>query len=80
MTVLKEIHDLQQRVQKKIIGQEEIVRALLIGLISNGNLLVEGLPGMGKTRSINMLAQNIEGTFGRIQFTPDLVSTDIPDA
>lgn len=77
MTVLPEILDLQKRVQEKIIGQEDIVRALLIGLISNGNLLVEGLPGMGKTRSINMLARNIEGTFGRIQFTPDLVSTDI---
>lgn len=77
MTVLPEILDLQRRVQKKIIGQEDIVRALLIGLLSNGNLLVEGLPGMGKTRSINMLANNIEGDFGRIQFTPDLVSTDI---
>ena len=77
MSVRDQILDLKNRVQQDIIGQEEIVERLLIGLLANGNLLVEGLPGLAKTRTIMALSKNIEGSFGRIQFTPDLVGTDI---
>ncbi len=77
MDVRKEVQDLKQRVSKEIVGQEEIVETLILGLLANGNILVEGLPGLAKTRAIKSLASNIEGSFGRIQFTPDLRSTDI---
>lgn len=77
MSVRDEIVDLKNRVQLDIIGQSEIIDHLLMGILGNGNLLVEGLPGMAKTRAIKALAKNIEGDYSRIQFTPDLVSTDI---
>jgi len=77
MSVLKDIIELRERVSKDIIGQQEIIDRLLMGLLCNGNILVEGLPGLAKTRAIKSLSKNIEGNFKRIQFTPDLVSTDI---
>ncbi len=77
MTVRKEILELKENMQKDIIGQEEIVDRIVVGVLSDGNLLVEGLPGLAKTRAIKALAKNIEGTFARVQFTPDLKSTDI---
>ena len=60
-----------------IIGQEKVVERLIIGLLANGNLLVEGLPGLAKTRAIKALAGNLEADFSRIQFTPDLLPTDV---
>jgi MoxR-like ATPase len=63
--------------QRSIIGQEHIVERLLIGLLANGNLLVEGLPGLAKTRAVKGLAKNLEADFSRIQFTPDLLPSDI---
>jgi MoxR-like ATPase len=77
MSVRDEITALQESVSREIIGQEDIVEKLIIGILSNGNLLVEGLPGLAKTRAIKALSNNIEGDFSRIQFTPDLKSTDI---
>ncbi len=77
MSVRDEIADLKHRVSQEIVGQELIVERIIIGILCNGNLLVEGLPGLAKTRAIKALANNIEGSFARIQFTPDLVSTDI---
>ncbi len=62
---------------KSIIGQEHIVERLVIGLLSNGNLLVEGLPGLAKTRAVKSLALGIESDFSRIQFTPDLLPSDV---
>jgi MoxR-like ATPase len=62
---------------KDIVGQEKILETLLIGMLSNGNLLVEGLPGLAKTRAIKSLSNHVEGTFARIQFTPDITSADI---
>lgn len=76
-SVLKDIIALRDRIGLDIIGQQEIVDKLLMGLLCNGNILVEGLPGLAKTRAIKSLSKNIEGSFKRIQFTPDLVSTDI---
>lgn len=77
MTVLQEILDLKTEVMKSIIGQEEIVDHLMIAMLSNGNLLIEGLPGLAKTRAIKSLADNMECQFNRIQFAPDLTASDI---
>ncbi len=56
---------------------DDVIDRLLIGLLANGNLLVEGLPGLAKTRAIKALAKNLEGDFSRIQFTPDLLPSDV---
>lgn len=72
-----EILDLKKRMARDIVGQEEIVERLIMGLLGNGNLLVEGLPGLAKTRAIKALSKNLEGNFSRIQFTPDLTTPDI---
>ncbi|SNT12134.1 MoxR-like ATPase [Tardiphaga sp. OK246] len=68
---------LKARIAKSIIGQDEMVDRLVLGLLSNGNLLVEGLPGLAKTRAIKSLSKNIDARFSRIQFTPDLLPSDI---
>jgi len=62
---------------QSIIGQATVVERLIIGLLANGNLLVEGLPGLAKTRAIKSLAKNLEAEFSRIQFTPDLLPSDV---
>jgi MoxR-like ATPase len=80
MTPLDAINDLSQRMRASIIGQEHVVERLLMGLLANGNLLVEGLPGLAKTRAIKALARNLEADFSRIQFTPDLLPADITGA
>ena len=72
-----QIGALRQRMQQSIIGQEAVVERLIIGLLANGNLLVEGLPGLAKTRAIKALAKNLEADFSRIQFTPDLLPSDV---
>jgi MoxR-like ATPase len=77
MSVRPEISALQARMAKEIVGQEKIIESLVVGILSNGNLLVEGLPGLAKTRAIKALSNNIDGDFNRIQFTPDIVSGDI---
>jgi MoxR-like ATPase len=77
MSVRNEINDLMTRVAKEIVGQSDIVQALIIGMLTNGNLLVEGLPGLAKTRAVRALASNLECDFSRIQFTPDITSPDI---
>jgi MoxR-like ATPase len=73
----QEIQLLRERMQQSIIGQEAVVERLIIGLLANGNLLVEGLPGLAKTRAIKALAKNLEADFSRIQFTPDLLPSDV---
>lgn len=72
-----QIDALRARVGEAIIGQREVIDRLLIGLLANGNLLVEGLPGLAKTRAIKALAKNLECDFSRIQFTPDLLPSDV---
>ncbi|MEM9222867.1 MAG: AAA family ATPase, partial [Pseudomonadota bacterium] len=71
------IEALRARMGKSIIGQRDVVERLLIGLLANGNLLVEGLPGLAKTRAIKALAKNLQCEFSRIQFTPDLLPSDV---
>ncbi len=63
--------------QKVIIGQKALVERLLIGLLSDGHILLEGVPGLAKTLAINTLSQTIEASFSRIQFTPDLLPADL---
>ncbi len=77
MTPYESIQVLQQRMNASIIGQENIVERLIIGLLANGNLLVEGLPGLAKTRAVRAMAKSIDSKFSRIQFTPDLLPSDV---
>ncbi|MEM7429504.1 MAG: MoxR family ATPase [Pseudomonadota bacterium] len=71
------IDSLMEHMGQSIIGQETVIERLVIGLLANGNLLVEGLPGLAKTRAIKALAKNLEADFSRIQFTPDLLPSDV---
>lgn len=77
MTTRENIVTLQKALQEQIIGQPDLVNALIIALLADGHLLVEGAPGLAKTKAIKTLADNIEGDFQRIQFTPDLLPADI---
>ncbi len=71
------LHRVKQQISQRIIGQETLVERLLIALLADGHLLVEGAPGLAKTRAIKVLSECIEGDFHRIQFTPDLLPADL---
>ncbi|MEM9759610.1 MAG: MoxR family ATPase [Pseudomonadota bacterium] len=73
----KHIQQLKVRMGDSIIGQSDVIDRILIGILANGNLLIEGLPGLAKTRAIKALAKNVEADFSRIQFTPDLLPSDV---
>ncbi|MBT5426981.1 MAG: AAA domain-containing protein, partial [Bacteroidetes bacterium] len=66
-----------QEMNKVIVGQKHLINSLLIGLLSNGHILLEGVPGLAKTLAISNLANTIESGFSRIQFTPDLLPADL---
>ncbi|MFW2135339.1 AAA family ATPase [Chryseobacterium sp. TY4] len=68
---------LKQEINRAIIGQEYMVDRLLIGLLGNGHVLLEGVPGLAKTLAIKTLAEAVHGQFSRIQFTPDLLPADV---
>lgn len=68
---------LKQHLEQQIIGQANLVENLLIALLANGHLIVEGPPGLAKTRAVNALADGLEADFHRIQFTPDLLPADL---
>ncbi|MDF0749088.1 MoxR family ATPase [Marinobacter sp. 71-i] len=69
--------ELRSQLAKRIIGQEKLVDRLLIALLADGHLLVEGAPGLAKTTAIKALADHLDGDFHRIQFTPDLLPSDV---
>ena len=71
------VRELQGRINRDIIGQEKVVERIVIALLANGNVLLEGLPGLAKTRAIKSLSKNLESDFSRIQFTPDLLPSDV---
>jgi len=73
----EQIQEIQKRVNASVIGQERVVERLVIALLANGNVLVEGLPGLAKTRAIKSLSGALESDFSRIQFTPDLLPSDV---
>jgi MoxR-like ATPase len=71
------ISRLSSEINKTIIGQEKMVESLLIGLLGNGHILLEGVPGLAKTLAIKTLSDAVDGSFSRIQFTPDLLPADV---
>ena len=74
---MNKINEIKEEVKKIIVGQEELVDSLLVGLIANGHILVEGVPGLAKTTAINAMAKALGIDFNRIQFTPDLLPSDV---
>jgi MoxR-like ATPase len=68
---------LTKEINKVIVGQKQMIERLLIGLLGQGHILLEGVPGLAKTLAINTLAKAVHGSFSRIQFTPDLLPADI---
>lgn len=73
----QQISQLIEQVGHRVVGQSHVIRALVIGLLTNSHVLLEGLPGTAKTRSIKALAEALNTSFGRIQFTPDLLPSDV---
>ncbi|MEZ9520709.1 AAA family ATPase [Vibrio splendidus] len=74
---LDTINQLKQQMESSVIGQQHMVDTLLVALLTNGNVLLEGLPGTAKTRSIKSLASALQVDLGRVQFTPDLLPSDV---
>ena len=68
---------LLKEIERTIVGQDEMVRRILIGLLADGHLLLEGVPGLAKTLAVKTVAQTIHATFHRVQFTPDLLPADL---
>ncbi|HET7039794.1 MAG TPA: AAA family ATPase, partial [Gemmatimonadales bacterium] len=66
-----------QEVGRRVVGQDAMVERLLVGLLTGGHILLEGVPGLAKTLAVRTLAETIGTTFHRIQFTPDLLPADI---
>ncbi len=77
MTARDSLLELKKQIGQTVLGQDHMIERLLIGLLANGNLLVEGLPGLAKTRAIKKLAKFLDAGLSRIQFTPDLLPPDI---
>ena len=77
MTVVEQFQQLEAHASRLIVGQAHLINRMLIALLCDGHLLVEGAPGLAKTRAIKVLAESIEGNFHRLQFTPDLLPADL---
>ena len=77
MTAQESIQQLRKNMSKSIIGQEQLINSIILVLLADGNMLLEGLPGLAKTRAIKSLAENLDCGLSRIQFTPDLLPSDI---
>lgn len=77
MSLQDKFTQLQENLSQQIIGQERLIERLMVALLADGHLIVEGAPGLAKTRAINELSKRIEGNFHRIQFTPDLLPADL---
>jgi len=77
MSVVEQFQQLEAHASSLIIGQSHLINRMLIALLCDGHLLVEGAPGLAKTRAIKVLAESIEGDFHRLQFTPDLLPADL---
>lgn len=71
------IADCEKEIQKGIIGQSEIIRQVMLAMLTGGNVLLEGMPGLGKTRLVSTISKVFELSFKRIQFTPDLMPSDV---
>jgi MoxR-like ATPase len=75
--VVPKFHDALEEVHKVIVGQKHLVKSMFVGLLADGHLLVEGVPGLAKTMAVNTLSKVISCDFKRIQFTPDLLPADL---
>lgn len=75
--VSQAIHDIRQQIEKVIVGQRLMVDLLMIGLLCDGHILIEGVPGVAKTLTAKLLAKIVDVKFSRIQFTPDLMPSDV---
>ena len=71
------VPELQTALGEVIVGQERLVESLIIGLLTGGHLLLEGVPGLAKSLAVSCLAQGVQGSFNRLQFTPDLLPSDL---
>jgi len=80
MSVRNEIIALQAAIAESVLGQDAVIRQVLLGLLANGHLLLESLPGLAKTRTVKALAKHLDAKMSRIQFTPDLLPSDITGA
>jgi MoxR-like ATPase len=74
------VRELKARIGRSVLGQDHLVESMLIGLLANGNLLIESLPGLAKTRAVKTLARNLAADLSRVQFTPDLLPSDVTGA
>ncbi|KYH03562.1 ATPase AAA [Bradyrhizobium sp. DOA1] len=72
--------ELKRRIGLSVLGQERLIESMLIGLLANGNLLLESLPGLAKTRAVKTLAKHLAANLSRVQFTPDLLPSDVTGA
>src|ERR1700754_2402424 len=72
--------ELKSRIGKSVLGQDHLVESMLIALLANGNLLIESLPGLAKTRAVKTLAKHLAADLSRVQFTPDLLPSDVTGA
>lgn len=77
MSLQNKLVELKKEISKGVIGQDEMINSILIGLLSNGHILLEGVPGLAKTTAVKTVANAIDLNFKRIQFTPDLLPSDI---
>ncbi|MDG9925679.1 MULTISPECIES: MoxR family ATPase [unclassified Pseudomonas] len=77
MTAREQIAALEASVAEKVLGQAAIIRQVLLGMLANGHVLLESLPGLAKTRTVKTLSTHLEARMSRIQFTPDLLPSDI---
>ena len=71
------VQDIMQAMERVIVGQKSMLERLLVGLLANGHVLLEGVPGLAKTRAVTTLAQAVQADYQRIQFTPDLLPADL---
>jgi len=76
-TYAKQIMTIVDEVQKVIVGQEEVIKKLVIAMMADGHVLLEGVPGLAKTKMVDTLSKTLGANFCRIQFTPDLLPADI---
>ncbi len=75
--MLKVIDNIKKEIKKVVVGQDEMIEALIIGLVCDGHILLEGVPGLAKTTTVNSFAKSLGLDFKRVQFTPDLLPSDI---
>ena len=75
--LIDKLGEMKSEIHKLIVGQDEVIDQLIVGMLAGGHILIEGLPGLAKTLMIKSLAEAVSLNFNRIQFTPDLMPTDI---